>query len=205
MDYINKLLKSKNLKEEFLNELFILEAAIYSRLGEDEKALNIYENLKTKKIEDLHIIYHNIGRILTKLSRNEEGMKYLNEAIRIQLKLQSPETTMTLFHMGQLYGEQGNYKESAIYFENALINARQFNQLRELSGLYKSLLEVCVLLNSINSFEKYIDNLVNDIEKNIGKSRIAARLILILNNYLLTTSQIKRCIDLTDSLLKAPE
>jgi tetratricopeptide (TPR) repeat protein len=205
MSHINRLLGFKNLKEDFLNELLILKATVHSKFGEDEKAFEIYEGLTTKKVEELHEIYHNIGRILIKSNRNEEGLKYLNEAIRIQLKLQSPETTHTLDHIGQLYKDQGNYREALIYFENAIINARQFNQLKELSELYSILLEIFKLSGSIANFEKYIVNLINDIDMSLVKSKFSSKLILVLNSYLLSTSQIERCMTLTNSFLKASE
>jgi len=95
------------------SESLIELSAIYEKMGNPEKALNLLKGLETKESNNPKVFF-NIGNMRRLMGEYEEALKYYNKALALDSS-----NPVILNHMGYVYKKMGDYDKS----ENAYLQA----------------------------------------------------------------------------------
>lgn len=188
LQYLNKLNELEQNEEEIHQNKF-LEANIYLCLKKYEKALKVYKDVLEDKKEDC-MVYHNMAILYSRMDKREESIEYLNKSISIQLNNLSKKTTVSLEELGKNYINKKGFKEAIICFENAIKNAKVFNQFDRIIEYYKILYQIYEEINKPEEFSNYLEDMLKLIKDNSKNEKLKLDITMILFEYVAKANQL---------------
>lgn len=166
LDTIEKALSITDEENKERCELLGLKAGAYQKKGEYDRAHDITKKEKdlADKIDEekyLGQVYHDLGTVLTRKGKLEEGKSYLEDAIELREKNdEKHELYKSLNNLAIVHKDLGNHKKSKEYFEKASDVVKQNNLISEMSGILNNVgyiySEMGLIDDSIENYEESI-------------------------------------------------
>lgn len=137
-------------------------AVVLTQLKYYERALEIYNELLVEE-ENKSGIYYNISGLYSIIGDEEKSLIYLNKLINHEADKNSEFTTYGLFNLAVRYRDGGMFRESIVLFENSIRASKQYKKYSHSLRSYKEILKILKMQNRKNEFNKYLIDILSDI------------------------------------------
>lgn len=182
---LEKALSVKDVEDVKKNEAFLLKVNLYLKLEKHDEALKLYKEFMHIESDDIETIYNNIEVALDKLGTCNQQEESLDRILYNDREQDLPEEVTTFIKIGDKYKEKGSYKNAINYYEIALNNALKTNQVDVSIQCFKELYFLFSIMNRVDSFDKYIINIIEIINSPSITSKSLISLIVLILDYFL--------------------
>ncbi|MDF2672515.1 MAG: MalT-like region, partial [Clostridiales bacterium] len=153
--YIERLESIASVSKPGVFTNLILKANVFMKVNRTEEALNIYKEVLNNDIKYLYIVQNNIAVAFMNLGRLDESIEFFTKSINNQLQSLSPDTTISLIKLAEVYYKEKKYEEALNFYRYGLDNTIKFKQLDKLIQCYENIYKVCMEMSKISKFDFY--------------------------------------------------
>ncbi|AFZ02680.1 CHAT domain-containing tetratricopeptide repeat protein [Calothrix sp. PCC 6303] len=159
--------------------LLLAIGGIYSKLGENKKAVEYLENSlvvfrELKDNELLNMALERIAQVYTELGEKQKAFNSLNEALKLARTENNPNHIMdTLFYIAGIHFQHGEVQEALKYYNEALEIAKNINNLPKQADILSLIAQTYSILqesDKVIHFYKQALEINEKINKLLGKS-----------------------------------
>ncbi len=185
--YMEKLESTFNVNQTEMYTNLILKANILMKIDRIEEALTIYKDILNHDIKYLYIVQNNIAVAFMRLGKINESIVFFTKSINNQLHSLSPNTTISLTHLAEIYYKENRYEETFIFYGYCIDNAKKFKQLDELILCYENIYDLCKEMNKISKFDFYYKSIIDLYSYVSFNEEQIKRMQLLEQNYISNT------------------
>jgi CHAT domain-containing protein len=146
--------------------------AIYKIFNDNTKALNAFEEARSliQKITNSNLkpesfeakVLYNISNIYQETGQNKKALDVLNQAVKLQKRIQSPEEAETLVKIAEVYQSMGDYQQ-ALDFTNQALNIQRKTQ--NIPEEAKTLIYIADIYQYLGDYQLSIETLNQALKK----------------------------------------
>jgi len=196
---LNNFLKALRLREK-LNDPLIYSTLnnlgnIYVRLGDNEKALEMYEGSlehKRKHNKNVQSTLNNIGQIYIDLKDYDRALKYLSEALRInEEKEDIKRIAIGLNNIAVVYEEIGKLDEALYNYQKALEIKENIGDKYGYANTSKNLANIFLIKNNLKQADILLEKSLA-VAKDIGAQDVLKDIYELLSSRYLMVDDFKK-------------